>query len=57
MTNSKKPTQAQLVYSTHELVWLVLLTNILVLGYIGLTEYRVQRAQLEIDKLEHALGW
>ena len=54
---SKKPTQSQLVDSTHEIVWLVLLTNILMLGYIGLTEYRVQKAQAEITELEQALGW
>ena len=56
-----KPTQRELVNSTHELVWLVLIMNILVLGYIGLTEYRVQTAQAEVEKaldeLERVIDW
>jgi len=56
-----EPTQRELINSTHELVWIVLLMNILMLCYIGLTEYRVQTAQAEVEKaldeFERAIDW
>ena len=52
---TKKYTDREILISTHELTWIILLLNLAIIAYLGLTEYRLNQAAKEMEKAEQAI--